>query len=217
MSNHDALKVRAEHVGLFETPLIYCQFGECAELRAELRAAIAERRRVGDNLPRSNVGGWHSDTRMLDWGGSAARFLSDKAIALAQRISRFDNEDRVQHRWTSYMWANVLPPGGLNTVHVHPGELWAAVFYIDTGSDDPDCGGELVLEDPRFPMTHMRSNALRIMGVDGQPQEGETRLRLNAGDMVLFPAWLRHGVRPYRGKGERISVAMNIDAKLVAG
>ena len=30
-----------------------------------------------------------------------------------------------------------------------------------------------------------------------------------SGQLVLFPSWLRHAVRPYRGDRERISVAFN--------
>ena len=31
-----------------------------------------------------------------------------------------------------------------------------------------------------------------------------------AGRLVMFPAWLLHQVRPYRGDAERISVALNL-------
>jgi hypothetical protein len=31
-----------------------------------------------------------------------------------------------------------------------------------------------------------------------------------AGRLVLFPAWLLHQVRPYRGKAERVSIALNL-------
>ena len=30
-----------------------------------------------------------------------------------------------------------------------------------------------------------------------------------SGDVVVFPSYLRHAVFPYRGSGERISVAFN--------
>ena len=35
-------------------------------------------------------------------------------------------------------------------------------------------------------------------------------IRPVAGAMLLFPAWLSHAVRPYRGNGTRISVAFNL-------
>ena len=101
-------------------------------------------------------------------------------------------------------------------MHAHPGNLWAAVLYLDMG-DETDCsedvGGAFYLEDPRFPMAAMHNPAVRMMGVDGQPQHYEVELQLARGNLVVFPAWLRHGVRPYTGKRERISIAMNIDAQ----
>ena len=32
----------------------------------------------------------------------------------------------------------------------------------------------------------------------------------HTGMLVLFPSWLQHAVRPYRGKAERISIAFNL-------
>ena len=73
------------------------------------------------------------------------------------------------------MWANLAPAGGLNLLRSHPGNLWAAVLYIDMGhkteQDSRDAGGNFYLEDSRFPMTAMRDTAFRIRGVDGQPQQ----------------------------------------------
>jgi uncharacterized protein (TIGR02466 family) len=31
-----------------------------------------------------------------------------------------------------------------------------------------------------------------------------------AGRLVMFPSWLLHQVRPYRGNAERISIAFNL-------
>ena len=52
-----------------------------------------------------------------------------------------------------------------------------------------------------------------MRGVDGQPQQYQTEIELQRGNLILFPAWLRHEVRPHTGKGERITIAMNIDAQ----
>ncbi len=35
-------------------------------------------------------------------------------------------------------------------------------------------------------------------------------IRPEAGAMILFPAWLSHSARPYRGDGTRISIAFNL-------
>ena len=152
---------------------------------------------------------------MLDWGGPAAAALADTAVKMAKRASHFDGRDAATVEWTVKMWANVSPPGALNMSHAHPGVLWAAVYYIDMGITpaEGEPGGELFFEDPRFPVPFMRLPGFRLVGIDGQPQPVERRLPTEAGDLVLFPAWLRHGVRPHLGTGDRISIAMNIDVK----
>ncbi len=213
MADYGDVKISAELNGLFATTIVYSRFTTCEGLIADLKSAIHKRRAEHSGLARSNIGGWHSDTKMREWGGDAAQFVADKALAMAKKVTSLDNGDATALDWSLYMWANILPKGGLNKAHIHPGQTWAAVFYVDPGDTGDDTGGELILEDPRFPMTHMRLNSLRVVGADGTPQNGETRLRPNVGDLILFPAWLRHSVEQYNGARERISIAMNIDAK----
>lgn len=209
------LRVKAERLGLYETPVLHGRVADADALSAELAAAVAAHRAIVPGVGRSNVGGWHSATDMLSWGGPAAARLADAALRMARRVSFFDGRDAASYDWTIKMWANVSPPGALNMSHAHPGVLWSAVYYVDMGappaSGEP--GGELFFEDPRFPVPLMRLPGFRLLGGDGQPQPVERRLVTRAGDLVLFPAWLRHGVRPHRGTGERLSIAMNIDVK----
>ncbi len=215
----DGIRVRAAQIGLYETPILHGRLADAAALTAALRTTILDRHAAAPSLARSNVGGWHSATDMLDWGGPAAAALADTAVKMAKRASHFDGRDAATVEWTVKMWANVSPPGALNMSHAHPGVLWAAVYYIDMGvapaaSDGGgEAGGELFFEDPRFPVPFMRLPGFRLIGIDGQPQPIERRLPTEAGDLVLFPAWLRHGVRPHLGTGDRISIAMNIDVK----
>ena len=88
-------------------------------------------------------------------------------------------------------------------------------MYINMGrgpSSKEDVGGTLYVEDPRFPMAAMHNAGFRMKDVNGKQQAYQVDLNLREESLVVFPAWLRHGVRLYRGTGERISVAMNIDA-----
>ena len=219
----DGIGVRAAQIGLYETPILHGRLADAAALTAALRTAILDRHAsgssVGPSLARSNVGGWHSATDMLDWGGPAAAALANTAVKMAKRASHFDGRDAATVEWTVKMWANVSPPGALNMSHAHPGVLWAAVYYIDMGvapaasEGGGEAGGELFFEDPRFPVPFMRLPGFRLVGIDGQPQPVERRLPTEAGDLILFPAWLRHGVRPHLGTGDRISIAMNIDVR----
>ena len=78
------------------------------------------------------------------------------------------------------------------------------------GADAEDRGGELLLEDPRYPMAYSTVPDLLVRGVDGEPMRSEIAIRPEAGMLVLFPSWLRHSVRPHGGDRERVSVAINL-------
>ena len=54
---------------------------------AELRRSIeAERTRDANGVQISNVGGWHSNTNMIDWGGEAARAAVCVSFCVRRRV-----------------------------------------------------------------------------------------------------------------------------------
>ncbi len=210
------IKVKAQPIALFETPVAYATIAQAEELTRDLLAAIELRRSQTAGLKRSNEGGWHSDTDMLSWGGAAAQKLADTAISVAKKMSHFEGASVEDFDWQARMWANVTEAGGLNTLHAHPGNLWAAVFYLDMGKDSDgsqESGGNFYLEDPRFPLAAMHNPGFRLIDGSGRPQQIQAQLKLDKDNLIVFPAWLRHGVRAYTGNKQRISVAINIDAK----
>lgn len=219
MTDYSSLKIEASRQALFETPVILANFKQADRLLDDLMDAILKRREDDpEGMQRSNVGGWHSDTQMLTWGGVAAQTLADKAIVMAKRLSGFVQSTHDDFQWLVQMWANVSAAGAMNHVHVHPGNLWSAVLYLDLGGDEPGApagegqGGTFYFEDPRYPMACMHNTRFRFATGDGQPMPWQVELRPKRGDFIMFPAWLRHGVRPYEGTRERVSIALNVDA-----
>ena len=199
--------------GLFETPVVTDRIEDAALLDA-LRQAILARRETDPGMTASNLGGWHSKRDMTDWGGEPARSLARRVMALADRctVDVGAEPGRERFRWRAEMWANVSPPGAANAAHAHPGCYWSAVCHVDSGGEGG--GGELVLHDPRMPMNRMNAPDLRFRRPGTAAEADEIAIRPEAGLIVLFPAWLTHSVRPYRGEGLRISVAMNLTAAL---
>jgi uncharacterized protein (TIGR02466 family) len=201
---------------LFDTPVIVDQIPDAAALNAELKRIIIERRDAGPGVSISNVGGWHSDTEMLQWGGEPAMRLLERIIAAVDRFTvdvRATGKPR--YKWFPEMWANVSPPGASNQFHTHPGCFWSAVYYVDDGyggSNDANLGGELVLLDPRMPMIRMNTPDLRFCRPGQKPDDQEKWFRPTSGQIVIFPSWLTHAVRPYNGSGTRMSIAANLTA-----
>jgi hypothetical protein len=75
-------------------------------------------------------------------------------------------------------------------------EAWVGPNY------DVDDGGAAA--DPAYAPT------LRFAGDDGQSAGSAETIQPKLGLLFLFPSWLMHQVRPYRGTGLRVSIAFNL-------
>ena len=169
-----AIKVKAQPLPLFETPLGFGEISNAESLLDDLATAIKANKAASSDIKRSNEGGWLSNTDMLEWGGDAARKVADIAISIAKRMSHFEEASVDDFDWKVSIWANVTAPRGLNALHSHPGNLWAAVLYIGMrGGPESGIhpGVNFYLEDPRFPLAAMYNTGLRVADGDSSPQK----------------------------------------------
>lgn len=208
----------AEHAtykGLFETPLIKARVANVPTLNEKLKAVINERMQQGNPGSRSNVGGWQSDTGMLQWGGEPAKELGVQILHVLGRFTTDRGQAEGQasrFEWSAEMWANVNAKGGFHEPHTHPGALWSAVYFVDNGlqgEESPDLAGKLVLQDPRDPLPVMYKPDLRFVNDKGEFYASDIRIPPSVGDVFVFPSWLYHYVTPNMGSGNRISIAVN--------
>ena len=214
------MRTAPELVPLFATPLVIYEVPEAEALNADLRRVIEAREQSQATTEHSNRGGWQSSWDMDRWGGAAAV----KLLAIARNVANRMTTDRAGNSgtgphpgyfavtWRGNMWANVNRSGDANEFHSHPGAFWSGVYYVDDGGidADPDLGGELELMDPRGPLPAMNAPHLGFAMPGGLTGGATERVRPKAGRMVLFPAWMMHQVRPYRGTSTRVSVAFNL-------
>jgi uncharacterized protein (TIGR02466 family) len=200
-----------ETVTLFSTPVVISDLAEAAALNADLRAVIVHRETTHPGTEHSNLGGWQSDWDMDRWGGAAAIKLLAIGRNTANRVTTDRQGNPVAPTWKANMWANVNRSGHGNEFHSHPGSFWSGVYYVDDGGidGDPTLGGELEFMDPRGPGPAMYAPHLAF-GKAGLSVGANETVHPKAGRLVMFPAWLLHQVRPYRGKAQRISIAFNL-------
>jgi putative 2-oxoglutarate-Fe(II)-dependent oxygenase superfamily protein len=112
-------------------------------------------------------------------------------------------------------WANILRYGeGLDIHHHDPGFI-SAHYQVQSGLDRSelhsealDAGGQTIYFRPGF---IDRSQGGEASGFTS-PWDSDWRIITEPveGKLVFFPSYVRHEVRPYLGKTERISVAMDI-------
>jgi uncharacterized protein (TIGR02466 family) len=204
-------KIEIQVKGLFATPVAAVMLRDAAARNAELEDVILQHRAQHPTIDASNIGGWHSSRDFGQWGGKRAAELLAFARDAATQLTT-DREGRsVRPDWLAEAWANINEAGGSNACHYHPGSFWSGSYYVNDGgcADDPALGGEFEIFDPRGPAPMMHAPLLKYGGEDGLSAGSAETIRPRPGLMLLFPSYLLHAVRPYRGTALRISVAFN--------
>lgn len=198
--------------GLFATPVAAVLLPNAAARNAALRDTILRRRENTPSVQASNAGGWHSDREIAGWGGREASEVLELAQQVATQMVADRNGQKMRPRWVVNAWANVNGPGDGNICHYHPGAFWSGTYYVDDGgcAEDPSLGGEFEMLDPRGPAPGMYAPGMKFAGADGASAGSGETIRPKPGLLFLFPSWLFHQVRPYRGTRLRISMAFNL-------
>jgi hypothetical protein len=105
-------------------------------------------------------------------------------------------------------WASVYRKGDYHRTHNHPMSAFSGVYCVRTPELTlPD--GTLDFHDPR-PQVNYYQPIVPLFGDDLRS------VSLRAGDLVIFPGWLKHSVNPFFVDGERITISINFDYQTTA-
>ncbi|MDW8478679.1 MAG: putative 2OG-Fe(II) oxygenase [Xanthomonadales bacterium] len=207
-----------EITAAFAVPLARSRLPDCEALNAELRALFLAREAEGaryrnpEPLVARNQALYESVFNLFDWPHPAVRRLRDFCLGelfrLVAELNGHDAATVARLRAHVECWFHVTRRGGWFGVHNHALHSWSGVYCVRHDGDDPESdSGRLVFINP---------NQCAAMFAD--PGNARMRppfaiaplkLRLRAGELVLFPSWLLHEVLPYEGDSERITVAFN--------
>ena len=157
----------------------------------------------------AGLGSWHSATG-LHKNSAYGPFLNEVNAALG-RISEELSYSTEQMLKVTSMWSIINPPGNGNRAHIHPGSLWSGVYYVQAS----DSGGKIEFIDPR---TALIMNQPKYGDKKKRPRDCWTKVTFKpvAGRMLIFPAWLYHGVDPNTSKktgraGDRVIMSFNVN------
>ena len=177
---------------------------DAGAMNEELRALILAEEHGYASLGRSNIGGWHSRTDLLNRPEPAVAALTMWVIwGVSQMVDATAGPGRFKGTLSVSAWATICRAGAYHAPHSHPDSAWSGVYYVDAGTESPDCpsSGMLELLDPRA--------GAEAVSAPGDPYGEPIRIRPEAGLLVIFPSWLYHWVHPYAGRTERIAVSFN--------
>jgi uncharacterized protein (TIGR02466 family) len=201
-----------ETIPAFSTPILLVDVPDAAAMNVELADVLLAREKEQSSKSHSTLGGWQSTWDIDSWAGAGTSRLLTVGSTIANRATVDRDGKPVSINWRWNMWANINRCGHGNELHSHPGSFWSGVYYVDDGGafDDPSLGGELEFLDPRAPGAAMYAPHLAFALPGGLSVGTKETVRPKAGRLVMFPAWLLHQVRPYRGSAQRISIAFNL-------
>lgn len=126
--------------------------------------------------------------------------LTARITGAVEGVLRFLEVDYENFEITG-CWANINPPGGINTPHMHPNNYLSGVYYVQTGVG----ADSIFFSDPR-PQASM---ILPRMKRENIYSGNEATIEAKPGRMVVFPSWLYHGVPANRSQQDRVSVSFN--------
>ena len=141
-------------------------------------------------------GGWQSNKDLFD-----SEFLDLKKsllIGVNEILSQI-YVDQASIRMIN-SWANINRKGECTMPHIHEEASWSCVYYVTPTED-----ANLYFKDPRL-LEYMDKSHHYLK----QPYANVIRKRpFNAGEAILFPSWLEHGVGAGTKNAIRISIACN--------
>ena len=209
---------RPEIINMFAVPFSFSRYPDHERVNAALKRYIlaSEKDAAAANprpLTQRNAAVFESHFNLFRDTDPAIQelktFCWDQLLAVIGTLNRYDLQ--TLHRLQIYndCWYHVTRRGGFFGVHNHPNASWSGVYCVDPGHGDAGAkdSGRLSFINPMITsamhmdagMAHMQlPYAYQVAGI-----------MLEAGQLVIFPSWVLHDVKPFEGQGERITIAFN--------
>lgn len=206
---------------MFAVP-VATAFAEGAEgLNRELRGLFLQRAAEGTRFANPNPyqvasrSLFESRFDLFEWPDPAVARLRDfcwsRLYALVKDLNGYDNDIIRRLRIGNEAWFHITRRGGSFSVHNHPLHSWSGVYCVCQEGDEHVAGsGEFNIINPHGMNTMWTDMATYRLK---RPFDmGNVSIRLQPGQLLLFPSWLLHYVSPYEPVTDdavRITVAFN--------
>ena len=155
-----------------------------------------EKQGLGFRFDPIQGGGWQSNKDLLD------SEFSDLKKSLLIGINEILSQIYVDTASIKMInsWANISRKGEYTMPHIHEEASWSCVYYVTPTED-----ANLYFKDPRL-LEYMDKSHHYLK----QPYANMIKKRpFDAGEAILFPSWLEHGVGAGTKDEIRISIASN--------
>lgn len=203
---------------LFAVPAATLRHPSPERLNAALRSLFLARESEGEAhanatplVARENV--YESHFKLFDWPDGCVQelraFCFGQLYRLVGELNGYDQAMLRRMQIGASAWFHVTRDGGSFGLHNHPMATWSGVYCVDAGGGPGQRArnGALCFPSPFASSLMFVDNS--VVNLSRPYSAAPLEILFEPGQLVLFPSWLLHEVKPYRGDGERITVAFN--------
>lgn len=206
-----------EIIPMFSVPLGVSYNSEHKDLNQQLVRLFREKAATSKidqhGFVNKNMHVYESSFDLFDWKDESVqklqKFCWGQLYQLIGTLNQYDVDTLKRLHIACESWYHITSKGGYFGIHNHPMASWSGVYCVSAGEksdDQPDSGG-LNFISPHISTTSFIDKSCSNLG--GQFSRGNKLVHLQDGQLVLFPSWLLHEVKPYFGDSDRITVAFN--------
>ena len=202
---------------LFATPFGETRLANCERLNLELEALFLARENEEhrnpspSHVPQAET--FESRFNLFHWSESCVQELRAFMLnAVAQMViesTSLKAQDIAKLKFLNHTWFHISRYAGSFVAHNHPLASWSAVYCVRAGENVPQHPNSGVL---RFLDVRHGANAY-LDPANATLQRpfalAPVELKLEAGQLVIFPSYVFHEVTPFYGRDIRITVATN--------
>jgi uncharacterized protein (TIGR02466 family) len=202
---------------LFATPFGEARLQGCERLNRELEALFLARENeehrnpTPSHAPQAET--FESRFNLFRWPESCVQelraFMLNAVAQMAIETTSLKPQDIAKLSFQNHTWFHISRYAGSFVAHNHPLASWSAVYCVRAGESVPQHPQSGVL---RFFDVRQGANAYLDPANDSLQRAyalAPVELKLQEGQLVIFPSYVFHEVTPFYGSDIRITVASN--------
>jgi uncharacterized protein (TIGR02466 family) len=205
-------------VNMFSVPFTFSKLAGHERLNPLLKNFIFAQEKSGEAanprpLTQRNAATFESHFNLFRANDAAIQelkaFCWNQLLSLIARLNGYDLPTVQRLQIYNECWFHVTRRGGFFGLHNHPNASWSGVYCVDPGRHDAGKkdSGLLSFVNPMI-MSAMHMDA-GISNMQLPYGYQVANVSLEPGQLVMFPSWVLHDVKPFEGEGERITIAFN--------
>lgn len=194
--------MNSEILDVFKIPIYFCNL-DIDNKKIE-KYCYKEKQKQKDEIIASNSGGYHSKNLNLK------NPIFKKLIIDIEKHANFFflKLDACVKLNIKNMWFNINGYKDSNIPHMHPETSISGCYYVKV----PNNSGDIYFEHPSIDTMGPWTRGGKAWNKWNNVNSCQWKVNSSESKLILFPAWLKHGVNSSKNKDEdRISLAFNLD------